>query len=83
MFSKLLKGTVILLACQTHNLVPESEEQELSHRLNETKTKTKKISPNEMIFWLLYVITDMPQDGLIRLLFPKIFPGVHAPGPPN
>ena len=49
MFSNLLKGTVILLACQTHNLVPESEEQELSHRLNKTKTsKQKKISANEV-----------------------------------
>ena len=49
MFSNLLEGTVILLACQTHNLVPGSEEQELSHRLNKTKTnKQKKIIANEV-----------------------------------
>ena len=69
MFSELLKGTVILLACQTHRLVPESEEQELSH-----KKKTKK-NPVPILFWQLHFITDMPPNGQIRLLFPNIFPG--------
>ena len=43
MFSELLKGTVILLACQTHRLVPESEEQELSHKKKQKKTGTNAI----------------------------------------
>ena len=46
MFSELLKGTVILLACQTHSLVPESEEQELSHK--------KKSSANTILTALFH-----------------------------
>ena len=36
-----------------------------------------------MLFWQLYFITDMPQNGLIRLLFPNIFPGGMPPDPPS
>ena len=42
-------------------LSPESEEQELPHQF---KKKKGKSSANEVIIWLVYFITDMPQNGL-------------------
>ena len=56
-----------LLYCERQKLNTQQSNRNL-------KKKRRKSSANEVIIWLVYFITDMPQKGLIKLLFLKIFP---------
>ena len=77
MFSELLKGTVILLACQTHRLVPESEEQELSHK----KKQKKKPGANTILTALFHYRYAPKWPNWAP--FSQYFPGGACPRTPQ